>query len=134
MERRQSAPAIAAGIATTVVAVAWQVAFQAWVPNTSHRYDLAEPFVEPWTGLTWIGVVGLWLATLAVGRVRLPLVAIGIAAVLLQALTAVQSVSVGIGDGLLTPQGTLMAALSIAQIGLTLAWMILIARWKRMPA
>jgi hypothetical protein len=133
MRRGRSGSAIAAGAATTVVAVAWQVAFQAWVPNTSHRYDLAEPFVEPWTGLTWIGIVALWLATLAVGRVRLPLVAIGIVAVLLQALTSVQSVWVGIGDGLLTPPGTLMTALSVVQIGLTLAWMILIARWKRMP-
>jgi len=125
---------ILVGALTLVVAVAWHAAFQAWVPNTTRRYDLAESFVQAWSGLTWITLFALGLATLASARPSRLLVTVAVAAMTFQGLAAINSVYVGLSDGVITQQGGLMAALSIAQIGLTWVWIVLIARSKRIPA
>jgi len=125
---------ILVGALTLVVAVAWHAAFQAWVPNTTQRYDLAESFVQAWSGLTWITLFALGLATLASARASRLLVTVAVAAMTFQGLAAINSVYVGLSDGVITQQGGLMAALSIAQIGLTWVWIVLIARSKRIPA
>jgi len=124
--------AVTVGVATLIVALAWGIAFSEWVPNTTNRYDMAEPFVHPWKALTWITQVILWLATLAAGRVWLFLVPIGMAAVAWQTVASVDSVRIGISDGVVTPLGALIGVLSISQIGLTLSWIVLIAVSKRM--
>lgn len=126
--------AIAVGTLTLLVAVAWQAAFQAWVPNTTQRYDLAESFVQAWSGLTWTTLFTLGLATLASDRASRLLVTVAVAAMTFQGLAAVNSVYVGLSDGVITPQGGLVAALSIAQIGLTWVWIVLIAQSKRIRA
>ena len=126
--------AIAVGALTLLVAVAWQAAFQAWVPNTTHRYDLAESFVQAWSGLTWITLFALGLATLANDRASRLLVTVAVAAMTFQGLAALNTVQVGLSDGVITGQGGLVAALSIAQIGLTWVWIVLIAQSKRIRA
>ena len=126
--------AIAVGALTLLVAVAWHLAFQAWVPNTTHRYDLAESFVQAWSGLTWLTLFALGLATLASDRASRLLVTVAVAAMTFQGLAAINSVYVGLSDGVITPQGGLVATLSVAQIGLTWVWIVVIARSKRMPA
>jgi hypothetical protein len=125
---------ILVGALTLVAAVAWHVAFQAWIPNTTHRYDLAESFVQAWSGLTWITLFALGLATLANARASRLLVTVAVAAMTFQGLAALKTVQVGLSDGVITPQGGLVAALSIAQIGLTWVWIVLIAQSKRIPA
>jgi len=120
--------AIAVGALTLLVAVAWHLAFQAWVPNTTHRYDLAESFIQAWSGLTWLTLFALGLATLASDRASRLLVTVAVAAMTFQGLAAVNSVYVGLSDGVITPQGGLVAGLSVAQIGLTWVWIVLIAR------
>ena len=119
---------ILVGALTLVVAVAWHAAFQAWVPNTTQRYDLAESFVQGWSGLTWLTLFALSLATLASDRASRLLITVAVAAMTIQGLTAMNSVYVGLSDGVITPQGGLVAALSIAQIGLTWVWIVLIAQ------
>jgi hypothetical protein len=126
--------AIAVGALTLLVAVAWHAAFQAWVPNTTQRYDLAESFVQAWSGLTWTTLFTLALATLASDRASRLLVTFAVAAMTFQGLAAVKSVYVGLSVGVITPQGGLVAALSIAQIGLTWVWIVLIAQSKRIRA
>jgi hypothetical protein len=125
---------ILVGVLTLMVAVAWHAAFQAWVPNTTPRYDLAESFLQAWSGLTWITLFALGLATLANARASRLLVTVAVAAMTFQGLAAINSVYVGLSDGVITQQGGLMAVLSIAQIGLTWVWIVLIARSKRIPA
>ena len=125
---------ILVGTLTLVAAVAWHAAFHAWVPNTTHRYDLAESFVQAWSGLTWITLFALGLATLANDRASRLLVTVAVAAMTFQGLAALNTVQVGLSDGVITGQGGLVAALSIAQIGLTWVWIVLIARSKRIPA
>ena len=120
--------AIAVGVLTLLVAVAWHLAFQAWVPSTTHRYDLAESFVQGWSGLTWLTLFALSIATLASDRASRLLITVAVAAMTIQGLTAMNSVYVGLSDGVITPQGGLVAALSIAQIGLTWVWIVLIAQ------
>jgi len=122
---------ILVGALTLVVAVAWHAAFQAWVPNTTQRYDLAESFVQAWSGLTWITLLALGLATLASARASRLLVTVAVAAMTFQGLAALNTVQVGLSDGVITGQGGLVAALSIVQIGLTWVWIVLIAQSKR---
>jgi hypothetical protein len=55
-----------------------------------------------------------------------------LAAVAIQTWIGLESAWIGISDGLVSPLGALMGALSIAQIGLTVVWILLIARSKRM--
>ena len=125
---------ILVGTLTLVVAVAWHAAFHAWVPNTTQRYDLAESFVQAWSGLTWITLFALGLATLASSRASRLLVTVAVAAMTFQGLAALNTVQVGLSDGVITGQGSLVAALSIVQIALTWVWIVLIAQSKRIPA
>ncbi len=120
------------GVAALIVALVWRVAFLVWVPNTTNRYDIAEPFLHPWTGLTWTTQVVLWLAMLSRAWPWIPLVAIGLLAAAIQTWIGVESAWIGIIDGRISPWGALMGGLSMAQIGLTVAWILLIARSKKM--
>ena len=124
--------AVMVGVATLIVALVWRIMFLRWVPYTPMRYDIAEPFLHPWTGLTWTTQVVLWLAMLSRAWPWIPLVAIGLSAVAIQTWIGLESAWIGISDGLVSPLGALMGALSIAQIGLTVVWILLIARSKRM--
>lgn len=124
--------AVAVGVATLIVALVWRVTFLSWVPNTTYRYDIAEPFLHPWTGLTWTTQVVLWLAMLIRPWPWIPLVAIGLSAVAIQVWIGIGSAWIGVQDGHVSPLGALMGALSIVQIGLTVAWILLIVRSKKM--
>lgn len=123
---------VAAGVATFIVAVVWRVIFQDWASGTSPmRYDMFEPFLHPWEGLTWITYGVLWPAFLFRRWPWIPLVAVGAAAVAIQAWMGIGSAWIGVQDGQVSAQGALMGGLSIAQLGLTLAWILLIALSKR---
>jgi hypothetical protein len=127
--------AVGAGVATFIVAVVWRVVFQVWATGTSPmRYDLFEAFLGPWEGLTWITQGVLWPAFLFRRWAWLPLVAVAAAAVAIQGWMGIGSAWTGIQDGTVSAQGALMGALSIAQLGLTSAWMSMLALSKRMPA
>jgi hypothetical protein len=83
--------AVMVGVATLIVALAWRVTFLVWVPNTTNRYDIAEPFLHPWTGLTWTTQVVLWLGTLSRAWPWIPLVAIGLLAAAIQSWIGLES-------------------------------------------
>ena len=127
--------AVGLGAATLVVALVWHMTFQRWATGTGPpRYDMFEPFLHPWDGLTWISQLVLWLAVFNRTWSWIPLVAIGVAAAAIQAWMGVGSAWIGVQDGHVSSLGALMGALSIAQLGLTLTWIVLIARSKRMPS
>ena len=60
--------------------------------------------------------------------------AVGVGAVAIQGWIGAVSAWIGVRDGDVSAQGALMAGLSIAQLGLTVTWMLLIALSKRMRA
>jgi hypothetical protein len=125
--------AVGAGVATFIVALAWRVTFQDWATGASPiRYDMFEPFLHPWEGLTWITQGALWPAFLFRRWLWIPLVTVGVAAMTIQSWIGIGSAWIGAQDGQISAQGALMGGLSIAQLGLTVAWMSLLAHSKRM--
>jgi hypothetical protein len=125
--------AAAAGVATFVVALAWRATFQDWATGESPmRYDSFEPFLHPWEGLTWVTQAVLWPAFFFRRWPWIPLVAVALLAAAIQSWMGVASASIGIRDGHLSAQGALIGMISIAQIGLTAAWISLLALSKRM--
>ena len=125
--------AVGLGAATLVVALVWHMTFQRWAIGTGPpRYDMFEPFLHPWDGLTWITQLVLWIAVFTRPWPWFPLVAIGVSAAAIQAWMGVGSAWIGVQDGQVSSLGALVGALSIAQLGLTLAWILLIVVSKRM--
>jgi len=122
---------VGAGVATLIVAFVWRAVFQEWATGASpFRYDIFEPFLHPWEGLTWITQGVLWPAFLFRRWPWIPLVAVAVGAVAIQAWMGAGSAWVGVSDGQVSPLGALMGALSIAQLGLTVVWIVLLARSK----
>lgn len=125
--------AVGAGVTTFIVALVWRVTFQDWATGASPiRYDMFEPFLHPWEGLSWITQAVLWPAFLVRRWPWIPLVAVGVAAVAIQVWMGAGSAWIGVRDGDVSAQGALIGGLSIAQLGLTVAWMSLLALSKRM--
>ena len=123
---------VGAGVATLIVAFVWRAVFHEWATGDGPpRYDIFEPFLHPWEGLTWITQGVLWPAFLFRRWPWIPLVAVAVGAVAIQAWMGAGSAWVGVSDGQVSPLGALMGALSIAQLGLTFAWIVLLARSKR---
>ncbi|HEY4767867.1 MAG TPA: hypothetical protein VII26_02930 [Candidatus Limnocylindria bacterium] len=124
--------AAGAGVATLIVALVWRAVIQEWAMGDGpSRYDMFEPFLRPWEGLTWITQGVLWPAFLFRRWPWIPLVAVAVGAVAIQAWMGAGSAWVGVSDGEVSPLGAVMGALSIAQLGLTVVWMVLLARSKR---
>ncbi len=125
---------VGAGVATTVVATVCGMALQAWAQGPPPRHDYFEPFLDPWKGLTWITLPALWIASIARRWPWLPLTAIGLCFVVIQVWMVIGAAWNGLKDGQVGGLGALAGALSVTQIGLTLAWIVLIRRSKRMPS
>jgi hypothetical protein len=130
---RLEAWAVGAGLATFIVAVVWRVTFQDWAAGESPmRYDMFEGFLHPWEGLTWITQGVLWPAFLFRRRLWIPLVAVAVAAVALQAWIGIVAAWIGVQDGQVSIQGALMGVLSVGQLGVASTWMLLLVLSKRM--
>lgn len=125
---------LAVGLATSVLAIACGTALQAWAQGPPPRHDYFEPFIEPWAGLTWIAVLALWIASVTRRWPWLPLTVIGLCCFAIQVWMAVGAAWLGLRDGHVGGLGALAGTLSVTQIGLTLVWIALIARSKRMPS
>jgi hypothetical protein len=93
-----------------------------------------EPFLDPWVRLTWLMLLVLWIAAATQGWLWLPLAALGLSGLAIQVWMAIRSAWIGVQDGQIGGLGAIAGALSFTQIGLTIVWIALIARSKRMPA
>jgi hypothetical protein len=116
------------------VALACGIALQAWAQGPPPRHDYFEPFLEPWAGLTWITQLALWIASAVRRWPWLALTAIGLSFVAIQVWMGIGSAWIGVQDGRVGGLGALAGTLSVTQICLTLVWIALIARSKRMAS
>ncbi len=124
---------VGAGVATFLAAVVWRVVFQEWaIGGSPFRYDMFEPFLHPWEGLTWITFGVLWPAFLFRRLFWIPLVAVAAGALAIQVWMGIGSAWIGVADGHISPLGALVGVLSVAQLSLTGAWILLIVVSKRM--
>jgi hypothetical protein len=116
-----------------LAAVGSNAALQAWAQGPPPRHDYFEPFLDPWSGLTWMTVLALWIASATQGWAWRLAVGIGACLLAIQAWMLIPAAWIGAQDGQVGGPGGLAGALSSAQVGLAAVWIVLIVRSKRMP-